>query len=93
MKVISVLQNERAVRVSFRVDGNHFMVVKLFAENATWTVKLWKGDYQRTAKFWNTKQAVQRPASDVLVRDALEVIRQAKAVWSVVNENAVTREA
>lgn len=50
-------RNEQGdVRIVKELGSNHFVVVKLMHDRDAYTVKFWKGDLNKTAQYWTTKQ-------------------------------------
>jgi hypothetical protein len=83
MNVISVLGDgkRKTQRVTFEVDKNHFIVVKLFAEDSVWTVKVWQGSYNKTASYWNTKTAILGDERELAIKLAIGRIELARAMF------------
>jgi hypothetical protein len=87
MNVLSVLSDakRKTIRVTFCLDKDHFLVVKLFnvgvesERESLWTVKLWHGNYERTKSFWNTQAAVTGEARLHAIKLAESNIQLAKS--------------
>lgn len=61
MKLIKALRNEKqtAVRVAFQIDGDYFVVVKIFVGGNLASIKFWTGkSFEYVSSFWNTKEEV-----------------------------------
>lgn len=76
--ILLVNRNEKTaeVRVASRLKGNTFVVVKLFrTDDEYYSMKVWRGDFQKTASYWGTNTPVPEGVlRDQYIRQAYEIL-------------------